>query len=164
VRWPAGRLAAGTTCDAFVSLADFGPTFLELAGLAAPAAEFTGRSLVPLLHGRVPVDWRDHLVTQCNGVELYYTQRSVFTRDWKYVFNGFDHDELYDLRADPHELVNLAHPDRGSTAANPEHRAVTRDLCHRLWQFAQAQQDDLLSNYFTVALAPFGPAEAFRSG
>lgn len=153
VRWPAGHLTTGTANDALVSLADFAPTFLELAGLPAPAADFTGRSLLPLLRGTTPPAWRDHLTTQCNGVELAYTQRIVFTRDWKYIFNGFDRDELYDLRADPHEMVNLA--------ARPEHREIIRQLCRRLWQFAHAQQDDLLSNYFTVALAPFGPATAF---
>ena len=29
-------------------------------------------------------------------------------RNWKYVFNGFDLDELYDLKKDPQETVNLA--------------------------------------------------------
>lgn len=153
VRWPAGKIAAGTINDAFVSLADFGPTFLELAGLSAPAAEFTGRSLLPLLRQATPADWRDHLTAQCNGVELSYTQRIVFTKDWKYVYNGFDRDELYDLRADPHEMTNLA--------ARSEHRDVIRAMCRRMWKFACEQGDDLLSNYFTVTFAPFGPAEAF---
>ena len=30
------------------------------------------------------------------------------TREFKYVFNGFDQDELYDLRTDPDEMKNLA--------------------------------------------------------
>jgi arylsulfatase A-like enzyme len=102
----------------------------------------------------MPANWRDHLTTQCNGVELAYMQRIVFTSEWKYVFNGFDRDELYDLRHDPHEMTNLA--------GRPEHREVTRTLCRRLWKFARAEGDELLSNYFTIGLAPFGPAEAFR--
>ena len=32
---------------------------------------------------------------------LYYTQRIVQTDRWKYVFNGFDDDELYDLQDEP---------------------------------------------------------------
>jgi len=154
VRWPAGGVGGGRTSDALVSLADFGPTFLELAGLPAPAAAFTGRSLLPLLRNTTPGDWRDCLTTQCNGVELAYTQRIVFTHDWKYIYNGFDRDELYDLRADPHEMVNLA--------ALPEHREIVRQMCRRLWAFAHQEGDDLISNYFTIGLAPFGPAEAFR--
>jgi arylsulfatase A-like enzyme len=154
VSWPSGILPTNTTCDAFVSLADFGPTFLDLAGIPFPARQFTGRSLVPLFDDAPPEDWRDHLTTQCNGVELAYTQRIVFTKEWKYVYNGFDRDELYDLVEDPHELSNLA--------ARPEHREVVRAMCRRLWKFAHAEGDDLLSNYFTIGLAPFGPAEAFR--
>ncbi len=30
------------------------------------------------------------------------------TAEWKYVFNGFDRDELYDLRRDPYEMINRA--------------------------------------------------------
>jgi len=30
----------------------------------------------------------------------------IRTRDWKYVWNATNVDELYDLRADPAELVN----------------------------------------------------------
>lgn len=104
----------------------------------------------------VPDGWTPHLAAFAReSVQFAYTKRIVFTRDWKYIFNGFDRDELYGLRAYPHEMVNLA--------ARVEHREIVRQLCRRMWQFARAQQDDLLSNYFTVALAPFGPAEAFRS-
>ena len=34
IRWPAGIVNPGRRVDAFVSLADFGPTFLEVAGVA----------------------------------------------------------------------------------------------------------------------------------
>ena len=156
-RWPNGIAAPGRTTDAFVTLADFAPTFLELAGLDPPG-DLTGRSLVPLFasDGAPPADWPDAVHTQFNGVELYYTQRSVTTRDWKYVYNGFDFDELYDLRADPHEMVNLA--------ARPEHEAVKRELVGRMWRFADREQDDLLFNaYATVALAPYGPADGLAA-
>ncbi|MDQ5981216.1 MAG: hypothetical protein QG602_4194, partial [Verrucomicrobiota bacterium] len=127
---------------------------LELAGLPVPAADFTGRSLKSILRGVTPADWRDALVAQCNGVELAYTPRIVFTKEWKYIYNGFDRDELYDLVNDPHEMTNLA--------ARPKHRDVVCAMCRRLWKFARAEGDELLSNYFTIGLAPFGPAEAFR--
>lgn len=113
-----------------------------------------GASLAPFLAGQAPSAWRDALFTQCNGVELYYTQRSVMTADWKYVFNAFDQDELYDLRRDPDEMTNLA--------ADPAYDEVKRDLCRRLWQFACAEDDTAINSYITVGLAPYGPAEAFR--
>ena len=36
---------------------DFAPTFLDAAGLPVPA-DMQGRSLLPVLRGRTPADWR----------------------------------------------------------------------------------------------------------
>jgi len=154
VRWPAGIPRPGRRIDEFVSLADFAPTFLELAGIKTDR-HFTGQSLVPFLEDRTPAGWRDDIHTQCNGVELYYTQRSVTTKQHKYVFNGFDDDELYDLQNDPHEMHNLV--DR------VDMEPVKRQLCRRMWRFAHDEGDMLLNGYITVGLVPFGPAELFSA-
>ena len=136
----------------------------------------SGMSLAPWLRGDAHPQWRDALFTQMNGVELYYTQRIVMTHDYKYVYNGFDYDELYDLRADPHETRNLAFPDlaaaRASTlrgageAANDQHvwpplddhlDRVRKEMLGRMWQFAQQHKDQTFNDYITVAMAPYGP-------
>ncbi len=154
VRWPAGTAEPGRRVEELVSLADFAPTFLDLAAIDADR-DFTGASLVPFFEGRKPEDWRDALFTQCDGVELYYTQRAAWTKDHKYVFNGFDEDELYDLRADPHEMRNLA--------ADPAFEKVKHDLVRRLWQFAEREDDAIVNTaYITTSLMPWGPAEALR--
>lgn len=154
MRWPAGIKNPGRTVEAFVSTADFAPTFLEAAGTPADRP-LTGRSLLPFLHGEPPpADWPDAVFTQTNGNELYGIQRSVSTRKWKYVYNGFDYDELYDLEADPGETKNLA--------SDSKYRDVIHEMCHRLWQFAFEHKDVAINDYILVALAPFGPAEAFR--
>jgi arylsulfatase A-like enzyme len=153
IRWPLGLQDPGRQVDELVSLADLAPTFMELAGVS-PNRHLAGQSLVPFLQGRTPEGWRDAIHTQCNGVELYYTQRSVMTREYKYVFNGFDRDELYDLRRDPHEMHNLA--------GDASLEAVKRDLCGRMWRFALAEDDMVTNPYITVGLAPYGPAEGFR--
>jgi arylsulfatase A-like enzyme len=97
VRWP-GRFAAGRRVDAFVSLTDLAPTFLELAGVPAPR-ETTGRSLVPLLEPEGPppseVAARDHVLAgkerHVPGQERPDTggtpMRSVRTRDFLYIRN-----------------------------------------------------------------------------
>jgi arylsulfatase A-like enzyme len=151
VRWPHGIENPGRTVEDFVTLADFAPTLLELAGAEAPEP-VSGRSLVPFLEGRQPTDWRDDVCSQFNGVELYYTQRSVTTREHKYVYNGFDFDELYDLRSDPHEMVNLSE--------HPDYQDVKRDLVRRMWRFAAREDDHVFNPYYTVAMAPWGPADA----
>lgn len=153
VRWPAGIQDPGRQVDAFASLADFAPTLLEAAGIQ-PRQPLAGQSLLPFLKNQPPAAWREAVFTQCNGVELYYSQRSVMTKRYKYTFNGFDLDELYDLAADPDELTN-----RAEDAAYQE---VKKDLCRRLWQFAYEQGDSMINPYITVGLAPWGPAAAFR--
>jgi arylsulfatase A-like enzyme len=159
VRWPGAIKNPGRQVDALVSEADFAPTLLEVAGLDVGALRregrhFTGESLVPFLRDQSPQAWRDAIYTQCNGVELYYTQRSVMTQAFKYVFNGFDQDELYDLRNDPHEMRNLAN--------DPQYEPVKRELCKRLWRFAHKEEDSAINPYITVGLVPYGPAIAFE--
>jgi len=153
VRWPEGITDPDRRVEEMVSQADFAPTFLDVAGVKSDR-HFTGESLVPLFNGEQPQSWRDEIHTQCNGVELYYTQRSVATAEYKYVFNGFDDDELYDLTNDPHEMHNLA--------SRPDLEPVKRDLVRRMWRFAQREQDTATNGYITVGLAPYGPAEAFE--
>jgi arylsulfatase A-like enzyme len=153
VRWPAGMKTPGGRVDQFVSLADFAPTFLAAAELPLNR-HFSGGSLLPFLRGESPPQWREAIFTQCNGVELYYSQRSVRTADYKYTFNGFDQDELYDLRVDPYEMVNRAD--------DPSYQEIKRALLAQLWQFAYQEGDSMINPYITVGLAPYGPAQAFR--
>jgi len=153
MRWPRSIQYPGRQANQFVSLADFGPTLLQAAGIET-SRHFAGASLTPFFAGNTLVGWRDDIHTQCNGVELYYTQRSVSTKEFKYVFNGFDRDELYDLRDDPDEMVNLA--------GDPAYEAVKRQMCARMWRFAHQEADTSINPYITVGLAPYGPGEAFK--
>jgi len=176
VRWPRGIAKPGRQVDALVSTTDFAPTFLDAAGLPVAEAGMSGHSLLPWLHDESPSNWREANFEQLNGVELYYTQRIVMTKDYKYVYNGFDYDELYDLKNDPHEMVNLAFPDVKQARAQVElgrgleNRSdvpwpplssdldgVRRDLIKRMWKFAQEHKDQIFNPYITVAMSPLGP-------
>ncbi len=151
MRWPNGITNPGRTVDKLVSLADFAPTFLELAGIETKQRP-TGASLVPFLEDCSPTAWREFLCTQLNGVELYYTQRTVFDRRYKYVFNGFDFDEFYDWEKDPHEMTNRID--------DPAYEPIRRRLIRALWEFAAREEDHIFNPYGTVALMPYGPALA----
>ena len=149
----AGHASAGTTVDAFVSLADIGPTIAEWTGIDAPS-ESPGRSLAPWLRGEVPADWRDAVFTQSNGNELLGIQRSVTTKDWKFVYNGFDFDEFYDLRKDREERVNRINDPAMAKLADAGMR--------RIWEFGHQVRDHNTNGYIMVGLARQGPGAAFQ--
>ncbi len=178
IRWPRGITQSGRTIDALVSTVDFAPTILDAAAIQR-VPQMSGLSLLPWLRGETPANWRKAVFTQLNGVELYYTQRIVMTDSYKYVYNGFDYDELYDLKEDPHEMVNLAFPElkqaravmaEGTGLRPPENvpwpqlpsnlAEVRRDLLQQMWRFAQERQDQIFDPYLTVAMAPMGPGIA----
>jgi arylsulfatase A-like enzyme len=139
--------------DQFVSLTDFAPTLLEVAGITVER-KFAGKSLLPFLSDDKPLkNWRDTVYTQTNGNEQYGIQRSVMTNEWKYVYNGFDYDELYDLIADPGETVNLA--------KDPQYKDKITELCTTMWQFGYENMDNCINPYIMVGFAPVGPAAAF---
>ena len=152
MRWPKGIVNPGRTIERFVTLADFAPTFTELAGTSLPKT--SGGSLVPFLRDEEPPHWPDALHTQFNGVELYYSQRFVETEEWKYVYNGFDFDELYNLKEDPHCMRNLAE--------DPRYRGVIEEMCRRMWRRAYEERDIICNPYPTVSMAPFGPMVGLR--
>ncbi len=56
VRWP-GKVKPGTVNDDIVSNLDLAETFLDMTGVPVPE-DMRGRSLVPVLKGNTPADWR----------------------------------------------------------------------------------------------------------
>ena len=109
VRWPA-VIRPGTATDALGTNCDFAPTFLGIAGLPVPPG-MQGRSLMPLLKGTRPPDWRtsfyyryyhdpgDHNTRAHYGIR---TETHKLIYFWKK-----DQWECYDLLKDPEELHNI---------------------------------------------------------
>ncbi|MFQ6098259.1 MAG: sulfatase-like hydrolase/transferase, partial [Armatimonadota bacterium] len=152
-RWPAGIRRPGRDVRSIVQIMDVGPTLLEAA--SAPNLEpCDAQSLMPILRDQEADGQRDELYCQMNGVELYYTQRIVRAGRYKYVFNGFDFDELYDLAADPFERVNLIN--------DPSLDTVRKGLLARLWDWARRTDDFIDNAYPTVGLVPIGPHPELR--
>ncbi len=150
VRWPA-MIESGSVSSEFATLCDFAPTFCEITG-ADPMPQSHGRSLVPLFQGIVPDDWPQTFFGQFLGTEYYYTQRIIRDRRYKYVFNGFDFDELYDLQEDPHEIKNLAE--------DPKYADIKKRLLEEMWKWCKKTDDIMFNPYPSVALVPHGPMGA----
>jgi arylsulfatase A-like enzyme len=145
VRWP-GVIKPGTRNDRFALNVDFAPTFLAAAGMAPPA-DLHGRSLLPLLRGESPGDWRTMLYyrfyhTGHNQVSPHWGVRTA--RHKLIYFNRLDQWELFDLQADPREMRNLyAEPVAAATVANHKVELIRlrRELDDRD-QFADIQKDN----------------------
>jgi arylsulfatase A-like enzyme len=143
VRWPAG-IKAGTRSRAMALNVDFAPTFLDAAGLSAPA-DMQGRSLLPLLRGRTPPDWRtsmyyryyhdpgDHNTPAHYGIRTTTHKLIHFWRKEQW--------ECYDLQNDPRELNNI-HADPASAAIVEQLKAHLAQLKQEVGdrdQFADVQ-------------------------
>ena len=135
---PAADATRGTASDAFVEAIDLVPTFIEATG--APPAEhrLEGRSLMPLLHGEMPEDWRDAVFSEIDYA--FYAAREtlgvgvsdargymVRTERWKYVhFRNFP-PQLFDMENDPDEFTDLGrHPDHQTTRQGMHTRLFDR--------------------------------------
>jgi choline-sulfatase len=85
---------------------DLAYTYIAAAG-AKPLPFQDGDPLQPLFANPAGPAWRDQILCAYYGGEFLYTQRIAITDRFKYVFNGFDIDECYDLANDPEEMTNL---------------------------------------------------------
>ncbi len=124
-RWP-GVVEPGSQSDALVQNIDFAGTFLDIAGAPIPD-DMQGESILPLLKGETPNDWRKslyyhyyeypfwHMVRKHEGVA---NERYKLIRFYgKDVPNG-EEWEFYDLKKDPSEMKNVySHPDHAEKIA-----------------------------------------------
>jgi arylsulfatase A-like enzyme len=125
------RFNHGRTVSQLVSHLDLAPTLLDAAGVPVPGS-MKGRSAMPLVEGAATAAGFDDVLIQ---ISESMTGRALRTPDWTYVVavpDGLSREtaaeyveyQLYDLRSDPHQLVNLA--------GRRETRSVSQRLSERL--------------------------------
>jgi arylsulfatase A-like enzyme len=136
VRWP-GVIRAGSTLDQIVLNVDFAPTFLEVAG-AEPRSDMHGRSVLAILRGRAPSNWRTSMYYRYYHDPGHHNTRQhygVRTLTHKLIyFWTKDQWELFDLRSDPFELHNLY--------GQPGHAQITATLKAELVRLKRELADD----------------------
>jgi arylsulfatase A-like enzyme len=122
VRWP-GVVKPGSENKDLVQNLDFAETFCEIAGAPIPA-DMQGASLVPLLKGETPKDWRKSIYyhyyeyPQPHRVERHY---GVRTDRYKLIhYYRPDEWELFDLQKDPGE--------HKSVYSDPAYAGVVKEL------------------------------------
>ncbi|MEO9527757.1 alkaline phosphatase family protein [Roseibium sp.] len=121
----------GTVSDAFVEAIDLVPSFIEATGAPPASHRLEGRSLMPLLRGERPADWRTSVLSEIDyafyavreTLELGPTDARGYmirTENWKYVyFKGFP-PQLFNLVDDPDEFTDLGR--------RPEHRPKCQEM------------------------------------
>ena len=108
-------IASGAITAALAGMVDIAPTLLQLAG-ASPLRPPDGRSLVPVLQDPSGARVHREILLESGkndaGAPVYH---GIRTARYKYVVYDDGDRELYDLRADPDEIHNLA----GERAVEP---------------------------------------------
>ena len=136
IRWP-GVIKAGSVEGAMILNTDFAPTFLDMAGQKTPA-DMQGQSMVPLLKGERPRDWRTSLYYRYyhdpgdHNTAAHYGVRTL-THKLIYYWKK-DQWEMFDLVQDPAEMRNL-HPD-------PAQQEVVAQLKKELFRLKKELKDN----------------------
>jgi arylsulfatase A-like enzyme len=144
----------GTVCDALVEAIDLAPTFVDYFGATPPSHILEGRSLMPLLRGETPAEWRKVVFSEYDyamqDVRLMLNQPiercrlfMLFDGRWKYIHASGFRPMLYDLASDPQEFV-----DRGEDASCAEEIAR---LQAALFDWALHPNDHITSSREKIA-------------
>jgi arylsulfatase A-like enzyme len=120
--------------DRMVLHTDIAPSILDIVGLPV-GPKMQGQSWKPLAQGQAVTNWRQNYVYMYNYEKQFpYTPnvRALRTEDWKYVRypnSPTPHlSELYDLKNDPDELVNLINDPRQRARVKAMHEELDRQL------------------------------------
>lgn len=116
---------------------DYAPTFLDLCGIPVPE-DMHGVSMLPLLRGEQPKNWRDALYYHFHEYPAEHAvKRHYGIRTDRYTLIHFYKDidvwELYDLQEDPQQLNNIY--------GKPGTEKLTKRLKKRLVKLQQEYAD-----------------------
>ncbi|MFW5980907.1 MAG: sulfatase [Halanaerobiaceae bacterium] len=144
VRYPE-EIEPGSTANLISLNTDFGPTFLDYAGIEIPE-DMQGESLRPVFKGENPENWRQSMYYHYSmypSVHNVYPHYGIRTRRYKLIYYyledcDFEQEdirfvppekaewEFFDLKKDPNELNNQYN--------NPEYKEIIAELKKELYK------------------------------
>jgi len=136
----------GKTCESLVEQIDLAPTFVEMAGGEIPIHTMEGRSLIPLLKGNEPSDWREYVISEYDysilpmryslNLESWEARLfMVFDGRYKLMHSASGHEPmLFDLKNDPNEFIDLG--------LDEDHKVIIEKLYKQLhtWSLRMSQR------------------------
>ncbi len=141
IRWP-GVINPGTIHAETFSNLDWFPTLLTMANIKQPkSAVLRGEDFTPILRGRKP-KWDSSIYLEYSmhhGAKTH--MRGIRTPEWKFMID-FANDgrlELYHLKEDPDETINLAQ------SRDPKHIDIRHNLMSQVRDHMQTVDDPLLA-------------------
>jgi len=144
-------IAAGKVSNARVGLHDLGSTLLELAQCESIDYSDSRSFAKVLLKPHTAESNFQQGYAEYFGTRVLITQRVLWDGSWKFIFNGFDVDELYNMEEDPWEMNNLAE--------KSEHQPRVKSMMKQMWNIWKTTGDKTLLNsqYPILRIAPYGP-------
>lgn len=137
IAWP-GKTKPGGRSDELVQNLDFAQTFLDAAGVKAPA-DMQGESFLSLLNGQTQKWTRDAVYYhyyEYPAEHMVNRHYAIVTKDYKLIHYYYVEDqwELIDRKKDPLELKNVYN--------DPAYAKIKKDLHARLEQLRKKYKDN----------------------
>src|SRR4029078_3265544 len=129
---------AGSTTTQMVMNLDMAETFLDIAGAKVPD-DMQGKSIVPILAGEQPADWRKSVYYHYYEFpQPHHVHPHLGVRPARYKlihFYTLEHTwELFDLQKDPNELKSIY--------KDPAYASVVADMKTELKRLMEKYKDD----------------------
>jgi len=121
---------------------------IEFAGGEPSLQRLEGRSLMPLLRGETPTNWRDFVICEEDYSPLTVRHHlnlpindaratMIRTERWKYILHEAFRPELYDMENDPQEQNDLGEDPAYANIRQDMHERLFRWFRHRALRLAR---------------------------